>query len=92
MNTPAISPMSAMLPPNPAKPTRAHDAAQQFESLLIAQMLKSAHTSGGGWLGSEDSAGECATDYAEQQFATVIAQNGGLGLADMITRGLDAQR
>jgi Rod binding domain-containing protein len=30
-----------------------------------------------------------ATDYAEQQFATVLAQRGGLGLADMIAKGLE---
>ena len=36
-----------------------------------------------------DSSAECATDYAEQQFATVLAQQGGLGLAQMIAKGLD---
>jgi Rod binding domain-containing protein len=41
--------------------------------------------------GSEDSSGECATDYAEQQFAAVLAQNGGLGLTDLITRGLETR-
>jgi Rod binding domain-containing protein len=69
-------------------PARAHDAAQQFEALLIAQMLRGVRENGTTWLGNEDSSGECATDYAEQQFAAKLAQNGGLGLADLITKGL----
>ncbi len=68
---------------------KAKDAAQQFEALLIGQILRSVRESGTGWLGSgEDASGECATDYAEQQFASVMAKQGGLGLAEMISRGL----
>jgi len=96
MSTPAIPPISALMSPaiSPAKgndPARARDAAQQFEALLIGQMLRSVRESGSSWLGSEDSSGECATDYAEQQFAAVLAQNGGLGLAQIITRGLETK-
>lgn len=69
-------------------PEKVRDAAQQFEALLIGQILRSARQSGSGWLGGEDSSAECATDYAEQQFAAVLAQKGGLGLADMIAKGL----
>ena len=70
-------------------PAKVHDAAQQFEALLIGQMMRSVRQSGSGWLGSdEDPSGECATDYAEQQFASVMAKQGGLGLADMISQGL----
>jgi Rod binding domain-containing protein len=74
--------------PKPNEPSRAHDAAQQFEALLIAQMLRGVRENGASWLGTEDSSGECATDYAEQQFAAVLAQNGGLGIAGIITKGL----
>lgn len=96
MSTPAIPPISTLMSPalSSTKGTdksRAHDAAQQFESLLISQMLRGVRESGGSWLGSEDSSGECAVDYAEQQFAAVMAQNGGLGLANIITRGLEAK-
>jgi len=70
-------------------PQKVHDAAQQFEALLMGQILRSARQSGSGWLGGgEDSSAECATDYAEQQFAAVLAQRGGLGLADLIAKGL----
>ena len=72
-------------------PDKVHDAAQQFEALLMGQILRSARQSGAGWLGSgEDSSAECATDFAEQQFAAVLAQQGGLGLATLITSGLTA--
>jgi peptidoglycan hydrolase FlgJ len=70
-------------------PQRVHDAAQQFEALLMGQILRSARQNNSGWLGAEDSSAECATDYAEQQFAAVLAQQGGLGLADMVAKGLE---
>jgi flagellar protein FlgJ len=77
----------------PDDPAKVHDAAQQFEALLIGQMLRTERESGNGWLGSggdsaKDSAGDCATDYAEQQFATLLARQGGLGLANLIAAGL----
>ena len=58
-------------------------AARQFESLLIGQMLHAARENDS----SESS--NCATDYAEQQFATVLAESGGLGIADLIAKGLE---
>lgn len=65
------------------------DAAQQFEALLLGQILHSAHDSQAGWLGSGgDSSGDCASDYAEQQLATTIAQQGGLGLSKLIAAGM----
>jgi len=63
-------------------------AAQQFEALLIGQILHSAHASDGGWLGSDDSSGSCATDFAEEHLANTIAQQGGFGLAKMISQEL----
>ncbi|HEV3334093.1 MAG TPA: hypothetical protein VG096_24065 [Bryobacteraceae bacterium] len=72
-------------------PAKVHDAAQQFEALLIGQMLRTERESGSGWLGSGgDSASDCATDYAEQQFATLLARQGGLGLANLIAAGLQS--
>jgi Rod binding domain-containing protein len=68
------------------------DAAQQFEALLLGQILHSAHDSESGWLGSGgDSSSDCATDYAEQQLAATMAKQGGLGLAKMITAGLERE-
>jgi flagellar protein FlgJ len=74
-------------------PEKVRDAAQQFEALLMGQILRSARQSGSGWLGGgEDSSAECATDYAEQQFAAVLSQQGGLGLAHVIVKGLEHNR
>jgi Rod binding domain-containing protein len=71
-------------------PAKIKDAAQQFESLLIAQILHTAHESGSGWLGSgSDSSSDSLGDFAEQQLAAVMAKNGGLGLAKMIAEGLE---
>jgi Rod binding domain-containing protein len=68
---------------------KAHGAAQQFESLLVAQLLKSTHQSGGGWMGTgDDQSGQTAMDYAEEQFASAIVAGGGLGLTKMIEKSL----
>ena len=71
-------------------PTKAEDAAQQFEALMLAQVMRSERESGNGWLGTgEDSTGSSAIDFAEQQLALVLARQGGLGLANMISSNLE---
>ena len=77
--------------PSPDPPEKIRDAARQFEALLLGQLLRAARESGGGWMGSKDSSSDCATEYAEQQFAEVMARNGGLGLATLIMKGLEPQ-
>ena len=72
----------------PKDTTKIKEAAQQFEALLIGQIMRSSHASDGGWLGSDDSSSSCATDFAEEQLANTIAEQGGFGLAKMIERGL----
>jgi flagellar protein FlgJ len=84
--------LTAAAVPKTNDPARIHQAAQQFEALLIGQILHAAHGEGGGWLdSSDDSTGSCATDFAEEQLAATIAQQGGLGLAKLITQGLAQQ-
>ena len=76
--------------PKPDDPAKIRQAAQQFEALLLEQVMQSAKGSGGGWLGSDgDSSEDCTTGLAEQQLAIAMAQNGGLGLANMIAKGLE---
>jgi Rod binding domain-containing protein len=71
-----------------AKPKDTVEAARQFESLLIAQMLRTARGSEG-WLGTgEDSTAASAMEMAEEQFASAMSAQGGLGLAKMIADGL----
>src|SRR5690242_1024358 len=69
---------------------KTRDAAQQFEALLLAQILRSVRESGSG-LGKTEESADCTTDFAEQQFARVLAQQGGLGLAALIAAGLTKQ-
>src|SRR5689334_7708714 len=73
-----------------AKPDRLHRAAQEFEALLVGEMLKSARESGSdGWLGSgEDTGADSAMDMAESQLANALASSGGLGLSKTIERAM----
>lgn len=85
--TPATNPKSS--------PNKIKDAAEQFESLMFAQLLKTARESGSsGWLGTgeEDEPGQTSIDLAEQQLASVMAKGGGLGLTKLITQGLQPKR
>jgi Rod binding domain-containing protein len=97
MNDAALSPVlgqpSLAVPPRKADtPAKIRDAAQQFEALLIGQILQSVSESGG-WMGSgEDSASSCATGFAQEQLASMMAKNGGFGLADLIAKGLERAR
>jgi Rod binding domain-containing protein len=73
-----------------SEPAKIRDAAQQFEGLLLAQILSGVSQGGGGWLGSgEDQSGAAATGFAVQQLAAEIAHQGGLGLANLISVGLE---
>lgn len=89
----SISIPSMSLASSPAESLRSkraeiQQAATQFESLLIQQMLKSARESGASLSGESDSTGETVRDMADQQFAQVIAANGGVGLATLVLSGL----
>lgn len=71
-------------------PAKLEKAAKDFEALIIGQMLKSVRESsfGGGW-GTVDQSGDVAVEMGEQQMAQMLASNGGLGLARLITKGLE---
>jgi Rod binding domain-containing protein len=101
---PAIDPISSAqlmaekisgAPAAPAKPSpgKIETAAKQFESLLIAQILRSMHESGSAsWLGTgDDQSGESAMELAEEQFAQALSSRGGLGLSRLIVQGLKTQ-
>jgi len=95
MESVAVSPAwlerGAPAPPKTADPAKIHQAAQQFEALLLEQLLQSAHPSGG-WLGGGDeSASGTAFGFAEQQLATTMAQHGGIGLARLVQSGLEKE-
>lgn len=68
-------------------------AAEQFEALLIGQMLRSMREAGGGgWLGgSEQDAAFSLMEMAEQCLASALAAQGGLGLARLAAEALSKQ-
>jgi Rod binding domain-containing protein len=89
-----IDPISARLASTvqpAANPSKIADAAKQFEALMLGQILKTAReSSDGGWLGTgDDHSGELALEMAEQQFAQAMSARGGLGIAKLVTAGLD---
>jgi Rod binding domain-containing protein len=67
-------------------------AARQFEALMMQQMLDSAHDPDQGWFSTgdadEDKANNQAMEIAQQQFASALAANGGLGLAKLVVSHL----
>jgi Rod binding domain-containing protein len=72
-----------------APPGKLAGAAQQFEALLIGEMLKS---SSNAWLDSDaDSGAESAMGMAQTQFAQALAAGGGFGLAKTIEKSIAAQ-
>jgi Rod binding domain-containing protein len=58
-------------------------AAEDFESLLIAQLLRVARES------SESTESDSVMEMAESQFASVLSASGGLGMARIISKGLE---
>jgi len=66
-------------------PSKVEDAAKQFEGLMIAQMLRTAREE----TEDEDSTSGTMMDLADQQFSQVLSNNGGLGLASLIVKGLN---
>lgn len=61
--------------------------AQQFEALLIGELLKTSREAGSsGWLGTgeDDEAGQTGIEVGEQEFARMLATAGGLGLSKSI--------
>jgi Rod binding domain-containing protein len=89
-----VSSVSNLLPAmgtGDPQPKNIKDAAQQFEALLMAQLLKGTHDQDSqGWLGAgDDQAGNSMVQLAEEHLAQVLASRGGLGLAGLIANGLD---
>ena len=83
--------MASLATPSQPKPKKAADAAKQFEALLIGQMLRTARESGAEGSFDQDSTSETMFDLADQQFAQMLANQGGFGLAKLIANGLAAK-
>jgi Rod binding domain-containing protein len=67
-----------------APQAKVEGVAKQFEALMIAQMLRTARED------TEDGNSSSSTmlDVADQQFSQVLANNGGLGLAKLVVKGI----
>ncbi len=97
MSTPSISTPLLSGPGDATalkKPSKIHEAAQQFEALMIGEMMKNVRESGseGGWLGSGEGTGDDqAVGMAESQFSQALASRGGFGLAKMIEQTVNHQ-
>jgi Rod binding domain-containing protein len=88
----SISNLLSGSPSQADSPAKIRQAAQEFEGLMIEQLLHASREGEGGWLGTgEDASASCATDYAEQHVAMMLAKQGGLGLARLIGQGLEAK-
>ncbi|MFN7994716.1 MAG: hypothetical protein U0Q18_14000 [Bryobacteraceae bacterium] len=75
--------------PEVERPKSLTEAARQFEALLIGQILQAARSEGDGWMGSgEDAGSQTSMDLAQEQFARVLSQHGGLGLSARIVADL----
>ena len=87
------SPLSVS-PQGKDSPEKIKKAAQQFEALLIEQILKAGRETGSsGSLGTgEGSASRTSMDKADQQFASLLAAGGGFGLAKVIASGLERKQ
>jgi peptidoglycan hydrolase FlgJ len=70
------------LAPTVDTPRKIEGAARQFEALLLGQMLRSIRDS------EDDPTNSAMLDVADQQFAQMLANNGGIGLARLIVKGL----
>jgi len=70
------------------RPGELHQVAQEFESLLIDQILKSMKL--GEMSGDDNGASTSMMGIAQEHLARVISQNGGLGVGQFLERSLDS--
>jgi Rod binding domain-containing protein len=86
-------PPAAAPPSQRDTPQKIHKTAQDFEALLIGQVLKGSREAGSGWLGTgDDEGGQIGMEVAEQEFARMLASQGGLGMSRLIEAGLKSKQ
>jgi Rod binding domain-containing protein len=95
--TSSASLLALNTPHTPSEAAKIHNTAQQFEALLIGELLKTSREAGSsGWLGTgdNDEAGQIGMEVGEQEFARMLAASGGLGMTKTLEAGMrqDAAR
>ncbi len=73
--------------PHAAGTARVKHAAAEFEGFFLQEMLRSVRESTDS--GDEDDSSSAVMDTAEQQFAQVLALQGGLGIGKMVLSGIE---
>jgi flagellar protein FlgJ len=79
---------------NPAASAQQHaklvDAAQQFEAMLLQEMLKPMQSKEGSWGGDDADKsggdGDTLSSYGTEAVARAIAKGGGLGIAKQVVQ------
>lgn len=83
--TPAGTPQAAETPTH----RKLRKAAQDFESILISELLQNFHVTGS-WSGETPLAGsDTLNSLAIQTMSTALAQRGGLGIGRMLVHSLE---
>ena len=74
--------------------TRLVDAAQQFEAMMMQEMMKSMQSSENKWDADDDSSDksmDTMSGYGAEAVAKAISKNGGLGIARTVIRQVEAE-
>jgi peptidoglycan hydrolase FlgJ len=76
-----------------AKRSKLEDAAQQFEAMMLQELLKPMRTSADDLGGekSEDGSFDTIASFGTESVAKSIAASGGLGIAKQVVRQLSAR-
>lgn len=70
-------------------PNGVHRVAQEFESLLISQLLKSMKQ--GALSEGDTGANGSVMQYSQESMARALSQHGGIGIASVVERALGQQ-
>jgi flagellar protein FlgJ len=70
------------------------DAAQQFEAMLMQEMLKPMRKDEDSWDGekNDDSASDTVSSFGTEALAKSISKSGGLGIARQVVRQVTQER
>jgi Rod binding domain-containing protein len=74
--------------PGPSTDQRLKGAAQEFEAILIASMLREVRASGSGGLFPSGVAHDLYRQFFDEEIAKAMARGGGLGVGRMLERQL----
>lgn len=88
-----VGSISSVTPGGETKPKDLKEAAEAFEGLLLAEMLRSVREAGGSSIGGGDADASASglLDHAESMLATHLSKAGGLGLSSTIVSQFSGQ-